>query len=43
MRITRDGRWTSGRVSDNDLSDNATAATRFDSPPAGGRWRDNDE
>ncbi|MFE9172256.1 right-handed parallel beta-helix repeat-containing protein [Streptomyces kebangsaanensis] len=43
MRITRDGEWSGGRVSDNDLSGNARAATRFDTRPTGGRWRDNDE
>ncbi|GHD87546.1 right-handed parallel beta-helix repeat-containing protein [Streptomyces naganishii] len=43
LRITDEGRWTSGRVSDNDLTDNATSATRFDTTPSGGRWRDNDE
>lgn len=42
MRIARDGEWSGGCASDNDLSGNALAATRFDSPPAGGRWRDND-
>jgi hypothetical protein len=43
MRITRDGGWSGGCVSDNDLRGNACAATRFDTPPTGGRWRDNDE
>ncbi|CAL9526591.1 right-handed parallel beta-helix repeat-containing protein [Streptomyces sp. enrichment culture] len=33
--------WTGGRVSGNDFSGNASAATRFDSAPSGGRWRDN--
>ncbi|MFF5104670.1 right-handed parallel beta-helix repeat-containing protein [Streptomyces sp. NPDC000134] len=40
--ITDEGTWTGGRVSGNDFSGNASAATRFDSAPAGGRWRDND-
>ncbi|CAL9366683.1 hypothetical protein SUDANB176_00782 [Streptomyces sp. enrichment culture] len=40
--ITRDATWTGGRVTDNDFSGNASAATRFDTAPTGGRWRDND-
>ncbi|GGU61127.1 right-handed parallel beta-helix repeat-containing protein [Streptomyces daghestanicus] len=40
--ITDAGAWTGGRVSGNDFGGNASAATRFDSAPAGGRWRDND-
>ncbi|GGY99415.1 right-handed parallel beta-helix repeat-containing protein [Streptomyces poonensis] len=40
--ITRNGSWTGGRASDNDLSGNASTATRFDTRPTGGRWRDND-
>ncbi|MER6979825.1 right-handed parallel beta-helix repeat-containing protein [Streptomyces carpinensis] len=43
MVVTPDGSWTHGRVVDNDLSDNARAATRFDTPLAGGTWHDNDE
>jgi hypothetical protein len=42
MWITGEGAWTGGRVTDNDLSGNASAATRFDTQPRGGRWRDND-
>ncbi|MFF8595089.1 right-handed parallel beta-helix repeat-containing protein [Streptomyces sp. NPDC015220] len=41
--VTPDGDWTGGRVLDNDFGGNAVAATRFDTPPAGGRWRDNDD
>ncbi|MGW0191382.1 right-handed parallel beta-helix repeat-containing protein [Streptomyces sp. NPDC003362] len=40
--ITADGRMTGGRVTDNDFSGNASAATRFDTAPVGGRWQDND-
>ncbi|MEU6476408.1 right-handed parallel beta-helix repeat-containing protein [Streptomyces sp. NPDC047017] len=40
--VTRDGRWTDGRAVGNDLGRNASAATRFDTEPAGGRWHDND-
>ncbi|MGW4276547.1 right-handed parallel beta-helix repeat-containing protein, partial [Streptomyces seoulensis] len=43
LRVTADGDWSDCRVFDNDLGGNAVAATRFDTPPAGGRWRDNDE
>ncbi|MGC9442068.1 right-handed parallel beta-helix repeat-containing protein [Streptomyces sp. WG5] len=40
--IAHEATWTGGRVSGNDFSGNASAATRFDSAPSGGRWRDND-
>ncbi|WP_320773191.1 right-handed parallel beta-helix repeat-containing protein [Streptomyces sp. CRN 30] len=40
--ITREAVWAGGRVAGNDFGGNASSATRFDSPPAGGRWRDND-
>ncbi|GAA2252908.1 hypothetical protein GCM10010145_20820 [Streptomyces ruber] len=40
--ITPDGSWTGGQASDNDLAGNAVSATRFDTRPTGGRWRDND-
>ncbi|MYR46257.1 right-handed parallel beta-helix repeat-containing protein [Streptomyces sp. SID5910] len=40
--IAPEATWTGGRVSGNDFSGNASAATRFDSSPSGGRWRDND-
>ncbi|NEY31432.1 right-handed parallel beta-helix repeat-containing protein, partial [Streptomyces sp. PRKS01-65] len=40
--LTGDSSWTAGRVSGNDFTGNASAATRFDSAPHGGRWRDND-
>ncbi|MFI2411551.1 right-handed parallel beta-helix repeat-containing protein [Streptomyces sp. NPDC018947] len=40
--IAHEATWTGGRVSGNDFSGNAASATRFDSAPAGGRWRDND-
>ncbi|MCZ9351727.1 right-handed parallel beta-helix repeat-containing protein [Streptomyces mutabilis] len=40
--IAPEATWTAGRVSGNDFSGNASAATRFDSAPSGGRWRDND-
>ncbi|MFJ8541559.1 right-handed parallel beta-helix repeat-containing protein [Streptomyces sp. NPDC093586] len=40
--IAHEATWTGGRVSGNDFSGNASAATRFDSAPGGGRWRDND-
>lgn len=40
--ITRTGGWTGGQVSDNVLGGNAVSATRFDTRPTGGRWRDND-
>ncbi|MFE1011385.1 right-handed parallel beta-helix repeat-containing protein [Streptomyces sp. NPDC058794] len=40
--IASEATWTAGRVSGNDFSGNASAATRFDSAPSGGRWRDND-
>ncbi|MDN0200478.1 right-handed parallel beta-helix repeat-containing protein [Streptomyces sp. S.PNR 29] len=40
--LTEDATWTGGRVSDNDFSGNASTATRFDTPPTGGWWRDND-
>ncbi|MFI2645438.1 right-handed parallel beta-helix repeat-containing protein [Streptomyces sp. NPDC018610] len=43
MGVTADGAWTDGRVCDNDLRGNAVAATLFETPPSGGRWRDNDE
>ncbi|MFQ6146889.1 right-handed parallel beta-helix repeat-containing protein [Streptomyces seoulensis] len=43
LRVTPDGDWTDCRVFDNDLGGNVVAATLFDTPPAGGRWRDNDE
>jgi hypothetical protein len=43
MWITSDGSWTRGRVCGNDFTGNASAATRFDTPPSGSRWRDNDE
>ncbi|MFF0462547.1 right-handed parallel beta-helix repeat-containing protein [Streptomyces mexicanus] len=43
MCVTRDGRWTDGRVVDNDLSQNADAPTLFDTPPSGGTWRDNED
>ncbi|GHI91409.1 right-handed parallel beta-helix repeat-containing protein [Streptomyces olivaceus] len=39
--LAPDAVWTGGRVSGNDFGGNASAATRFDSPPSGGRWRDN--
>ncbi|WP_055490800.1 right-handed parallel beta-helix repeat-containing protein [Streptomyces sp. TP-A0356] len=42
MWITAEGSWTGGRVSDNDFGGNASYAMRFDTPPSGGRWRDND-
>lgn len=42
MRITRSGRWTNGRESENDLSGNALAATLLDTTPAGGLWRDDE-
>lgn len=41
--ITKDGGWTGGRVTGNDFEGNASDALRFDNPPEGGRWRDNDE
>ncbi|MEV5548242.1 right-handed parallel beta-helix repeat-containing protein [Streptomyces sp. NPDC052309] len=40
--IAHEAHWTGGRVSGNDFGGNASAATRFDSAPSGGRWRDND-
>ncbi|MFH9732911.1 right-handed parallel beta-helix repeat-containing protein [Streptomyces sp. NPDC017260] len=40
--IAHEATWTGGRVSGNDFGGNASAATRFDSAPSGGRWRDND-
>ncbi|MFV0134738.1 right-handed parallel beta-helix repeat-containing protein [Streptomyces sp. HMX87] len=40
--VTAGATWTGGRVSGNDFGGNACAATRFDSAPGGGRWRDND-
>lgn len=40
--IARGATWTGGRVSGNDFGGNASAATRFDSAPNGGRWQDND-
>jgi hypothetical protein len=40
--ITRDGSWTGGRVTGNDLGGNASSSTRCDHEPRGGRWRDND-
>jgi hypothetical protein len=39
--IAPEATWTGGRVSGNDFSGNASASTRFDSAPSGGRWRDN--
>ncbi|MFB7600847.1 right-handed parallel beta-helix repeat-containing protein [Streptomyces sp. NPDC056160] len=42
MCVTGNGSWTDGRVLDNDLSGNAREATRFDTEPAGGLWRDED-
>ncbi|MEU2878030.1 right-handed parallel beta-helix repeat-containing protein [Streptomyces sp. NPDC007070] len=43
LRVTPSGTWTDCRACDNDLGGNAVAATLFETPPAGGRWRDNDE
>ncbi len=40
--ITQGAPWTGGRVTDNDFSGNASTATRIDTAPTGGRWRDND-
>ncbi|MFF3820832.1 right-handed parallel beta-helix repeat-containing protein [Streptomyces bluensis] len=40
--LTQGARWTGGRVTGNDFSGNASAATRFDTAPSGGRWHDND-
>ncbi|WP_395573073.1 right-handed parallel beta-helix repeat-containing protein [Streptomyces sp. BK79] len=40
--IAPEATWTGGRISGNDFGGNASAATRFDSAPSGGRWRDND-
>ncbi|AJP05722.1 Parallel beta-helix repeat-containing protein [Streptomyces cyaneogriseus subsp. noncyanogenus] len=40
--LTGDSAWSAGRVSGNDFTGNASAATRFDAAPNGGRWRDND-
>lgn len=40
--LTGSATWTAGRVSGNDFTGNASAATRFDAAPNGGRWRDND-
>ncbi|NGO09862.1 right-handed parallel beta-helix repeat-containing protein [Streptomyces sp. HC44] len=42
--ITHDGTWTGGRISDNDLTGNASTATRFDTPPTDcrGHGHDND-
>ncbi|MFJ8701534.1 right-handed parallel beta-helix repeat-containing protein [Streptomyces ardesiacus] len=39
--IAPEATWTGGRVSGNDFGGNASASTRFDSAPSGGRWRDN--
>ncbi|MFJ6075592.1 right-handed parallel beta-helix repeat-containing protein [Streptomyces sp. NPDC093065] len=39
--IAPEATWTGGRVSGNDFGGNASASTRFDSAPRGGRWRDN--
>jgi hypothetical protein len=36
-------RGLDGVLTDNDFAGNAQAATRFGTPPGGGRWRDNDE
>ncbi|GAA3292133.1 hypothetical protein [Streptomyces cinereospinus] len=38
----RGGGCTDGRVVGNDFSGNASGVTRSDTPPSGGRWRDND-
>ncbi|MYS45647.1 right-handed parallel beta-helix repeat-containing protein, partial [Streptomyces sp. SID5998] len=43
LRVTPSGTWTDCRACDNDLGGNAVSATLFETPPAGGRWRDNDE
>ncbi|SEF58567.1 Pectate lyase superfamily protein [Thermomonospora echinospora] len=43
MWITEEGSWADCRVTDNDLTGNLSASTRFDTPPSGGRWYDNDE
>jgi hypothetical protein len=40
--ITEDAVWAGGRVAGNDFGGNGSSATRFDAPPAGGHWRDND-
>ncbi|GGZ91645.1 right-handed parallel beta-helix repeat-containing protein [Streptomyces echinoruber] len=40
--VTGTGHWTGGRVTGNDFTRNAASSTRFDTPPSGGRWRDND-
>jgi hypothetical protein len=41
LRITDRGSCDSGWVHDNDLKDNAVAATRFDTAPSGGCWYHN--
>jgi hypothetical protein len=39
--ITERGTCVSGRVEDNHLEGNAIGAVHFDTPPAGGHWRNN--
>ena len=41
LHITGRGTCESGRVHDNDLNDNAVAATRLDTAPSGGHWYHN--